>query len=546
MTQSQPDKKADQQIISVEKIFENPFKDGSEVDFTMPSQSTEAIDKKSEAKVEETKQNSKELSAKVDFFFSPGTLIPVPPTPEQDEELASAPSVELGAELLFPHEPFGTPPPSKAKTVSPKKSLSVTPPPSSSNRSDQTCASENFDAFGVSFDAQFPLSFGTPKDRPPSLAIAFDVPVFRDPFFPGAASFNRPVSQGCAFEKQRSDRVQNIKISTDSRLPKASVDRKDKTQDATMKSQTLLPPSPPPASASPPPESTSLDKGHSSSGAPSVPVKKKGTEDARRQYENATAPAPERKPNVIIADESEGQIKATAIKGAVQTDNLSPNGVLRKLQKSVIRDNTLKAEKPHAFARGSDESSVHEIASEDINSSFENNGLGGSAKKVSHALTAIGEDEGKDEGVAKLGNGKSINPTKASSSWESDDNKKTSERVHLLDRSSFKENEPIQSLPKERNAKTFSSCRSRGGLSMLSATNPVMASASTSEKIAAAMDQEIRRLDNILGSSSSKEIPSSYSRRRSAQQPITYAEPSLNTKLRRGDKFFPKSDLMTN
>jgi hypothetical protein len=77
-------------------------------------------------------------------------------------------------------------------------------------------------------------------------------------------------------------------------------------------------------------------------------------------------------------------------------------------------------------------------------------------------------------------------------------------------------------------------------------------SSATSERIAAAMDQCVQQRQqtstrtNTVTSTQKMEAPTTTSSRRprSSQKDISYAEPSLNSKLRRGDKFYPNSDLM--
>ena len=59
------------------------------------------------------------------------------------------------------------------------------------------------------------------------------------------------------------------------------------------------------------------------------------------------------------------------------------------------------------------------------------------------------------------------------------------------------------------------------------------------------ISEEIRKLDAIASGNFSSQ-PASRGRRRSTKQPISYAEPTLKSKLRRGDVFFPKSDIVDN
>jgi hypothetical protein len=60
------------------------------------------------------------------------------------------------------------------------------------------------------------------------------------------------------------------------------------------------------------------------------------------------------------------------------------------------------------------------------------------------------------------------------------------------------------------------------------------------------LNDEIRQLDSIAMNSTSNDLPTqegSFSKRRNVKQPISYTEPSLSTKLRRGDVYFPKKEL---
>lgn len=74
---------------------------------------------------------------------------------------------------------------------------------------------------------------------------------------------------------------------------------------------------------------------------------------------------------------------------------------------------------------------------------------------------------------------------------------------------------------------------------------------STGRKVSAlsaeSVNDEIRNLDAIANNSTPpKTYPAHHSKRRNVKQPVSYAEPPLNSKLRRGDVYFPKKGQMNS
>lgn len=74
---------------------------------------------------------------------------------------------------------------------------------------------------------------------------------------------------------------------------------------------------------------------------------------------------------------------------------------------------------------------------------------------------------------------------------------------------------------------------------------------SNPEVISRSISEEIQKLDKIANRSSVCDPPlpppgqPPISKRRTVRQPVSYTEPSLTTKLRQGDVFFPKEDVST-
>lgn len=82
-------------------------------------------------------------------------------------------------------------------------------------------------------------------------------------------------------------------------------------------------------------------------------------------------------------------------------------------------------------------------------------------------------------------------------------------------------------------------------------SSPPVDQSSNAVAISKSISEEIRKLDKIAKSSIVSDPPSPppeqllISKRRNVRQPLSYTEPSLTSKLRQGDVFFPKEDVST-
>lgn len=83
------------------------------------------------------------------------------------------------------------------------------------------------------------------------------------------------------------------------------------------------------------------------------------------------------------------------------------------------------------------------------------------------------------------------------------------------------------------------------------ASSTLVDAPTNSETMSRSMSEEIRKLDEIAKNSSISDPPSPtpeqppITKRRNVRQPISYTEPSLTSKLRQGDVYFPREDLST-
>ena len=461
-------------------------------DEQQPSQLPEIVEKLSEPLAKDTDGSSKIHDGEAGFEkLIPGPPPPVsveeneikkttspPPTPEakNNAKTPSPPSSDKTAEIntntsfseilskesnttskLFPYDPFDSSSPLQTQKTLPEAISS---------------SSRRFDEFDSAFDANFPVSFGTPNQKPPPMAVSFDAQVFPDPFFPAAVLFDNSIHQKHLFGTQR--RVD------------FEVDRSQKAQDVSVtESQIRI--IPPPPHNSPPFEK----KGLSKSDFLAVPSKRIGTEASRSQPEKKAAAEPQRTSKHTGLETSIRPISIGSTSVVAASNNSTSHSALQKLH----------------------------------NNKASGNESGGSSLKNNWKGDALLRD------ISLKGGNNSEHITFGQ--------EKSNTKAGLFHNSLYaKENQPIQAQSKMKGSKTYGN--SLEGPLTYSAALPAMISPTNSEKIAAAMDLEIRRLDSLLASSS-------YPTRRStsSNKPISYAEPSTKSKLRRGDKFFPKSDLMT-
>jgi hypothetical protein len=431
----------------------------------------------------------------------------------------------------------------------------------------------DFDSFVASFDSHFPASVLKPKEKSPSRVIAFDEQIFPDPFFPAAASFDGIKSPGNSFHFF--DRFPATHYSTEKIASEIFPMSDPKSKAVPGNKLHLVPPQP---RGTQPPELSPnkrrdlivsemvIENNPKSQALPTnklhqVPPPPRGKQPHELLPENgdlivseistesnpktkaklhlvpppplSTISSPESKISGKEKEEefkvdSESKVESTLASSRPQGKKKSTFSDASKLSQSTKMTSTLAFSSKMRNERDpiiyQIDTKAREIARVGVKTKF-------------HPTDSLLNDDVRHENLTKFGNENFHNISK-----NFNENEKASKGKGRISSSNAKENQPLQVQFKDKSLKSGRHSLGSDGASLFSTAFPAVVLPSTnSEKIAAAMDLEIRRLDSLLNTSS-------YSTRRSSsstQRPISYAEPSTKTKLRRGDKFFPSSDLMT-
>jgi len=130
----------------------------------------------------DTPKGTNEFDGESLDFFSRKNIKPLPATPERDDD-------EVFVSESNAQQAFETPAGKEEGHLESRDQLSspAFPTPTVLKDGRGMPAMSSIDAFEASFDTAFPVSFTAPtEDPPPSLDIAFDVPEFSDPFFLGS------------------------------------------------------------------------------------------------------------------------------------------------------------------------------------------------------------------------------------------------------------------------------------------------------------------------------------------------------------------------
>jgi len=461
-------------------------------------------------------------------------------------------------------EPFKTPSPLNTEKGLPPLLFSSRP-------------NHDFDSFVASFDAHFPASVLKPKEKSPSRVVAFDEQIFPDPFFPAAASFDGIKSPGSSLHIF--DRFPATHYSTEKIAPEIFTESDPKSKAVPGNKLHLVPP--PPRGTQPPELSPNkgrdlivsdivIENNPKSQALPTnklhqVPPPPRGKQPHESSPENG---------DLIVSEiPTEGNPKTQALPGTklhplppppLSTLSSPESKISGKEKEEEIKadsktkvESTLVSSRPQGKKKSTFSDTSKLSQSTKLTSSLEFSSrmrnerdpiiyqIDTKARETARVgvktkfrpTDSLLNDDVKHENLTKFGNENFHNISK-----NSDENEKASKAKGRASSSNAKENQPLQVQFKDKSLKSGRHSLGSDGASLFSTAFPAMVLPTTnSEKIAAAMDLEIRRLDSLLNTSS-------YSTRRSSsstQRPISYAEPSTKTKLRRGDKFFPSSDLMT-
>jgi len=360
-------------------------------------------------------------------------------------------------------------------------------------------ATSSMEAFEASFDTAFPSTFSTPVEEPPSLSLAFDLPEFSDPFFIGSLDLNNESNEKKSSEdlNQRPLPEEGGVISWTSSVDSefnSLFDSIDTEVEKTISKSSILGISPLPSVVQ---SKTNNSNDHSGKG-----------------FNNEAFSTTE-----IISESN----TATPILSSL--DPLMFH--TPELEVDAFGDYVVK-KKPNSPTRPQ-----------------KKNGLPARAQYIA-ATTVVLSEESAKSGIITTGS--SDNSTNESETTKSSDKviSRTSSAIEVNNDSNHPEDEPsLNKKTTKVNNKQTNLSAEKSNTRIASSDMDIQEEIRRLDAIANAMTHVTSPISQVSTAStpSSSSLLSSKGSRRRVKQPISYTEPSIHSKLRRGDLFFVKKEV---
>lgn len=406
----------------------------------------------------------------------------------------------------------------------------------------------SIDAFEASFDTTFPVSFSTPSEEPPpSLDIAFDVPEFSDPFFLGShdggeGSSSSPFVQSSPLSTPAGKQsiFDREPVGDGEGLPRISTGEAAENVGYQGNNSALV--------------SSAAATGDDTGTAGKLPSFDLFPSSAMSTFEQHVSNTPTQK----------GDHSSKTLEGysgdvffrtpPVYLDSFADTSVQEVPPPPREKAGAAEARARYDAALGENAPAKEKVDQENqqrqVKAAKDAN-VGGVAKSESShtpslVLKRLQQRRAREKGASIP----STPPTKASSDTADAkiENRKSSRRSLDGDSVSNSQRTALANGDYGPKIKRSNSNSSAGG-------DASKGKGGAPGKLSPdAMGEEMRQLDAIATASSGQlsepsSVPSNQSteeppggRRRNVKQPVSYAEPALNKKLRRGDVYFPKKD----
>lgn len=490
-----------------------------------------------------TDRNSSESGRdSVDRFSGKGTL---PVTPEK-ETLEDDSTLSFGSlEGLGRQKPETSGKDDGSSDKQAKTSGSSTTIVTNSQKSPSAMSS--IDAFEASFDNTFPVSFSTPSEEPPpSLDIAFDVPEFSDPFFLGSQDggegnasspfvqpgpIHTPADKQGIFAQESAGDADGVP-----RMSIGGASENGGYQGSNAASDV-----------------SSAPTGSGEGAAGKLPSFDLFPSSAMSTFEHHASSTPTKRGDTS-SQSNQGYSGDTFFRTPpVYPDSFTDSPAHEMPPPPREKAGAAEARARYDAALGENPPTKEKADQENRQQQMkavQDDNPGGAAKSESSHTPSLVLKRLQQRRAREKGSGnQSTSPTKSSSNVADSktENRKPSRRSLDGDNESNTQRTANGDYgPKIR--------RNNSSSSAVGVDAPKGRGVTSGMLSPDAMGEEMRQLDAIATASSgqlseSTPVPSNQSsedppggRRRTVKQPVSYAEPALNKKLRRGDVYFPKSE----